>query len=143
VAHRFPEKLVSTLEADGKLRHLVESANGEKRVRLDTRYLRLHGEQNGKLAAGGLFSLDGVHPTTIGYGIIAHEVLQLMNRVWRENDVETVDLTEAWWARVAAADALVRTPPRNLNHLRDVLSFLSRRGFLRDVIQTLGGRFLR
>ena len=28
---------------------------------------------------GGLFSLDGVHATTIGYGVIAREVMRIMN----------------------------------------------------------------
>jgi hypothetical protein len=28
-------------------------------------------------AAGGLFSLDGVHPTTIGVGVVAHEMLKI------------------------------------------------------------------
>ena len=28
---------------------------------------------------GGLFALDGVHPTTIGYGIIAQEVIRIMD----------------------------------------------------------------
>src|SRR4051794_18671031 len=28
---------------------------------------------------GGLFSLDGIHPTTIGYGLIADEVIRIMN----------------------------------------------------------------
>ena len=28
---------------------------------------------------GGLFSLGGVHPTTIGYGVIAREVIRIMN----------------------------------------------------------------
>jgi hypothetical protein len=31
---------------------------------------------NGR-AAGGLFSLDGVHPTTIGVGVVAHEMLKI------------------------------------------------------------------
>jgi hypothetical protein len=29
---------------------------------------------------GGLFSLDGVHPTTIGYGIVAQEFIRVMER---------------------------------------------------------------
>src|SRR5207342_648545 len=29
---------------------------------------------------GGLFSLDGVHPTTIGYGILAQEFIKVMRR---------------------------------------------------------------
>jgi hypothetical protein len=28
---------------------------------------------------GGLFSLDGVHPTTIGYGVIARELIRIMS----------------------------------------------------------------
>ena len=29
---------------------------------------------------GGLFSLDGVHPTTVGYGLIAQEMIDIMVR---------------------------------------------------------------
>ncbi len=29
---------------------------------------------------GGLFSLDGVHPTTVGYGIVAQELINVMRR---------------------------------------------------------------
>ena len=29
---------------------------------------------------GGLFSLDGIHPTTVGYGIIAQEFINIMQQ---------------------------------------------------------------
>ena len=29
---------------------------------------------------GGLFSLDGVHPTSKGYGVIANEFIEVINR---------------------------------------------------------------
>ena len=38
----------------------------------DSRFLTADGE--GGRASGGLFSLDGVHPTTVGYGLIAQEI---------------------------------------------------------------------
>lgn len=37
-----------------------------------------HADAEGRLRQGGLFSLDGVHPTAIGHGIIAHEFLVAM-----------------------------------------------------------------
>lgn len=35
-------------------------------------------DANGNLKNGGLFSLDGVHPSAIGQGLIAHEFLKVM-----------------------------------------------------------------
>ena len=47
---------------------------------------------------GGLFSLDGVHPTNTGYAIIANEFIKTMNRSLRTNiplaDVGLVSLTD-------------------------------------------------
>ena len=42
----------------------------------DTRFLTADG--NGGRATGGLFSLDGVHPTTVAYGIVAQELIAIM-----------------------------------------------------------------
>src|SRR5690625_6871538 len=39
--------------------------------RVSTDYIRLDTD-TGKIAQGGIFSLDGLHPTTIGYGLIAN-----------------------------------------------------------------------
>jgi hypothetical protein len=44
----------------------------------DTRFLVW--ERGGRRLRGGLISLDGVHPTTIGYGIIAKELINIMRR---------------------------------------------------------------
>ena len=44
---------------------------------------------NGQRTAGGLFSLDGVHPTTIAYGLVAQEFVRVMEEagvVFRELD---------------------------------------------------------
>ncbi len=39
----------------------------------------LTSDGNGGRATGGLFSLDGVHPTTVGYGLVAQEVIDVMS----------------------------------------------------------------
>ena len=46
--------------------------------RVDTKYY--HADRRKRLRQGGLFSLDGVHPTAIGQGIVAHEFLKVMKR---------------------------------------------------------------
>ena len=51
-------------------------------------------------AGGGLFSLDGVHPTDVGYAIIANAFIDTMNRRF-ETKIQPVDL-----AAVATTDPL-------------------------------------
>ena len=79
---------------------------------------------------GGLFSLDGVHPTTIGYGIIAQEVIRIMDdagvtftgpgtsRKARPSPV-TVD-----FARLVAADTLISDPPTSVMSTLDLVGWL-------------------
>ncbi|MDQ3851082.1 MAG: hypothetical protein M3296_10785 [Actinomycetota bacterium] len=70
--------------------------------------------------AGGLFSLDGIHPTTIAYGLMAQEFMDVMQEAGvaflhrdgvtpREGPV-TVD-----WQRLLAQDSLISQPPRSLD----------------------------
>jgi hypothetical protein len=59
---------------------------------------------------GGLFALDGVHPTTIGYGILADEMLKVLN---------TAGVPEARgagvdFAAVLGQDTLITAPPSSL-----------------------------
>ena len=68
---------------------------------------------------GGIFSLDGVHPTTIAYGIVAQEfinVMQLAGVAFNYGDGRTprqgpvaVD-----FKRLIALDTLISDPPRSL-----------------------------
>lgn len=37
---------------------------------------------NVKFISGGIFSLDGIHPTSKGYGIIANKYIEMMNKTW-------------------------------------------------------------
>ncbi|MCJ0902112.1 hypothetical protein [Rhodococcus sp. ARC_M6] len=74
----------------------------------DSRFLSADGR--GGRASGGLFSLDGVHPTTVAYGVLAQELVKIMSLAGVQFDSETVDFD-----RLVRRDTLVRTPPQNLD----------------------------
>lgn len=72
---------------------------------------------------GGLFSLDGIHPTTIGYGIVAQEIIKIMQLAgvkFYQSDGQTVrnGAVKVDFNRLIALDTLISKPPRALsNHL--------------------------
>jgi hypothetical protein len=78
---------------------------------------------------GGLFSLDGVHPTTIGYGIIAQEVIRVMEVAGvpfggpggRRDPSSPVEVD---FERLLQADTLVSNPPATVLSTLDLLSWL-------------------
>ncbi len=92
---------------------------------LDTRYLVTAG---GQLTAGGLFSLDGIHPSTMGYGLLAHEMIQVMRVAGVEFRTPTGELradpVEVDFERLARFDTLVRTPPKLLDDAVGILNWL-------------------
>jgi hypothetical protein len=57
---------------------------------------------------GGLVALDGIHPTTIGYGILAQEALAVMAHA------DATPLKQVDFARLVRADTLISDPPRSL-----------------------------
>lgn len=62
---------------------------------------------NGKRTQGGLFSLDSIHPTTVGYGLIAEEFLHKMKEVKVPGTKEaTID-----WGEIIERDTLLSDPP--------------------------------
>jgi hypothetical protein len=80
---------------------------------------------------GGLFSLDGVHPTTIGYGILAQEVIRVLERAgveFRTRDGQprqgpvTVD-----FERLLRADTLISRPPASIGNTLSLLGWLDQR----------------
>ena len=79
---------------------------------------------------GGLFSLDGVHPTTIGYGIVAREVMRIMSGragvVFRTptGDVRRPDSVDVDFGRVLASDSLISRPPQTLSSILSLLGWL-------------------
>ena len=77
---------------------------------------------------GGLFSLDGIHPTTIGYGLIAQEVIAIMNLAQVEFRLPSGDRrTEPGavdFSRVVASDTLITRPPKSLGGQMATLGWL-------------------
>ena len=69
---------------------------------VNTKYY--HADTEGRLRQGGLFSLDGVHPTAIGHGLIAYEFLKRMQAA---NVVTNSDLN---WNTIFANDTLYTKP---------------------------------
>ena len=68
---------------------------------------------NGRIQ-GGLFSLDGIHPTTIGYGIIAQELINIMHLAGVKFNKESPDGTpiKLNFNRLIELDTLISKPPR-------------------------------
>ncbi len=81
----------------------------------DTRFLTA---EHGRRASGGLFSLDGVHPTTVGYGILAQELIDVMVtagvRFTRPDGTARVPPVRVDFARLVRRDTLLTHPPANL-----------------------------
>jgi hypothetical protein len=80
---------------------------------------------------GGLFSLDGIHPTTIANGVIADEVMRIMNQARVEFRTPSGDPRPAParvdFARVLASDTLINRPPTSLSGNLATLGWLDDR----------------
>ena len=88
----------------------------------DSRFLTSDGA--GGRATGGLFSLDGVHPTTVAYGLIAQELITIMAgagvEFLRAGTVRPAPVLVDF-ERLIARDTLVRHPPGNVDSTLDIL----------------------
>jgi hypothetical protein len=79
---------------------------------------------------GGLISLDGVHPTTIGYGIIGREITRLLRDhagvpfFTQDGAPRPAGTVEVDFARVLASDTLVGRPPRALTSTLGLIGWL-------------------
>lgn len=78
---------------------------------------------------GGLFSLDGIHPTTITYGLIAQEVINVMQRAkvaLYYNDGVTLRQgpVQVDFDRLLRLDSLISNPPRSLGSDMKTLGWL-------------------
>src|SRR5215471_2997606 len=86
---------------------------------LDTRFNR--SDETGRLQ-GGLFGLDAVHPTTVGYGIIAQSVLDVLSAAGIPNP--GIDFTQ-----LLAQDTLNSSPPALFTRIFTLIApFLTRLG---------------
>ncbi len=91
---------------------------------VNSRFLASNGK---KRTDGGLFSLDGVHPTTVGYGIIAQELITIMRRAGVEfrqaNGTPRPDPVTVDFSRLIRRDTLINDPPGNLTSGLNVLEW--------------------
>jgi hypothetical protein len=71
--------------------------------KVDTRYY--HADRDGRLRRGGLSGLDGVHPSAIGQGLLAHEFLKVMKAAGVVDGGVSLD-----WKAIFESDALYSDP---------------------------------
>ena len=83
--------------------------------------------QDGTRISGGLFSLDSVHPSTIGYGIAAEAFLRKMQEV----GVKDANPLHLDWRQIIAQDSLLQSPPALWD---DIINGAERNSILWDVI---------
>ena len=111
----FSLSFKSALAAHPRSGHLV---NDEGEPVFSTDYFEIDGD-SGALVRGGIFSLDGMHPTTIGYGLMAELFRDVM-------EVAGVEFRKPLnWNRIIEEDRLTTQPPLLLAELRNVLRILS------------------
>jgi hypothetical protein len=80
-----------------------------------------------KRTDGGLFSLDGVHPTTVGYGILAQELITIMCRAgvefrYADGSVRPGPINVDF-SRLIRRDTLINHPPGNITAGLDTLAW--------------------
>ncbi|MCW5770599.1 MAG: hypothetical protein KIT16_03110 [Rhodospirillaceae bacterium] len=78
---------------------------------VDTRFY--HASISGELKQGGMFSLDGVHPSAIGQGMLAHEFLAAIDKARNSRLQQKLN-----WDFIYAADDLYMRPIRTMTWVR-------------------------
>ncbi|HEX9980202.1 MAG TPA: hypothetical protein VGB50_06525 [Flavobacterium sp.] len=82
--------------------------------RVDSRYYGV--TRDGQIKAGGLFSLDGVHPTAIGQGLLAYEFLKVMHQAGSFTGQPNTAIN---WKEIFASDTLYTKPVGILGEIYD------------------------
>lgn len=72
---------------------------------VDTKYY--HANDKGELEKGGVFSLDGIHPSALGQGLVAWEFLKKMQKTGVAGKGAEID-----WERIQGRDTLREKPIR-------------------------------
>lgn len=95
--------------------------------RVDSRFFasNVQGRQQ-----GGLFSLDGVHPTTIASGVVAREIIRIMDRAAgvtfrdRNGVARTAGTVDVDFDRVLTLDTLNSDPPTSISATLALMGWL-------------------
>jgi hypothetical protein len=79
---------------------------------------------------GGIFSLDGIHPTTIGYGIMAQELIKIMQlagvQFYQDNGQPRKGEIKIDFDRLIKLDTLISNPPRNVSSVFKLIEWFDR-----------------
>ncbi|MBE8726606.1 SGNH/GDSL hydrolase family protein [Flavobacterium hungaricum] len=86
--------------------------------RVDSRYYGVTRKK--EIKSGGLFSLDGVHPTAIGHGLIAYEFLKVMKKAGSFSGFPEAAID---WKAVFESDTLYSNPIGLLGEIYDNANF--------------------
>jgi hypothetical protein len=82
---------------------------------------------DGRRATGGLFSLDGIHPTTVGYGLLAQELIGVMERAGvrfaHADGSQRPGPVRVDMERLIRRDTLLTRPPRNVTSGLEILGW--------------------
>lgn len=79
---------------------------------------------------GGIFSLDGVHPTTVGYGIVAQEIINIMQLAGvkfyfgDDQTAERPGRVAVDFRRLLKLDTLMLDPPRSLSSTLELIGWI-------------------
>lgn len=79
---------------------------------------------------GGLFSLDGTHPTTIGYGILAQELIDVMHQHagvefhLRDGLTPRMGPVRVDFGRLISRDTLISDPPASITSNLQLIGWL-------------------
>lgn len=79
---------------------------------------------------GGILSLDGVHPTTVGYGIVAQEMINIMQlagvKFFFGDDqlAERTGRVNVDFRRLLRLDTLMSNPPKSLTSTLDLIGWI-------------------
>lgn len=93
----------------------------------DSRFYR--SGPNGRIS-GGLFSLDGIHPTTIGYGIMAQELIKIMQLAgvpfYQSDGTQRTGEIKVNFDRLIKEDTLISNPPRVLSDAVNLIGLIDK-----------------
>jgi hypothetical protein len=95
---------------------------------LDTRFFTT--DNTGHISSGGLIGLDGIHPTTAGYGLVAKEFIDVMVQA----GVQFANGSQLDFVQIRQADTLLTAPPPRIN---DTLGLIHRLNHDIDLVKRL------
>ena len=100
------------------LKNLAVKPGARDTLAADTRFFETNGTGR---TAGGLIALDGVHPTTIGYGILGQAVLDIIRTFPDVAPASDID-----FASLVSQDTLVSDPPATLTGDLHVVGWINK-----------------